>query len=117
MIVQKINTQIDGSFDLAFKYFSILSTINDMEMVKRDIQLIAYSISENKPVSEVKTEFVEKFGSSMATVGNIISKLYKLNILKKNKRVVTVNPKLLFDFNSDLALQIVFKHGDNGDKG
>ena len=112
MIVQKINTNISSSEELAFKYFSILSTINNMEMVKRDVQLISYAISQNKDVSEIKVEFVEKFGSSMATVGNIISKLYKLNVLKKNKRIVSINPKLLFDFESDLALGISFKHGD-----
>lgn len=109
MIVQKINTTVKDSEELAFKYFNILSIINDMEMVKRDVQLIAYAIGQKKDVSEIKVEFVEKFGSSMATVGNIISKLYKLKVLKKNKRVVSVNPKLLFDFEQELALGISFK--------
>lgn len=112
MIVQKINTKVADSEELAFKYFSILSTINDMHLVKRDVQLIAYAISQNKPVSAVKLEFVEKFGTSMATVGNIISKLYKLNVLKKRRRVVSINPKLLFDFESSLALQIILKNGN-----
>jgi hypothetical protein len=121
MIIQKINTQINDSFDLAYRYFSILSVVNNfsykgkpMDLVKRDCQLLALAVSENKDVSEVKAQFVEKFGSSMATVGNIISKLYKLNILKKEKRIVRINPVLLFDFNSDLALQIVMKHGNKG---
>jgi len=121
MIVQKINTIITDAEDLAFRYFSILSVVNDfsykgkkMDLVKRDCQLLALAVSTNKDVSEVKEEFVEKFGSSMATVGNIISKLYKLNILKKDKRIVRINPVLLLDFNSDLALQIVMKHGNKG---
>lgn len=125
MIVQKINTRVTDSFDLAYRYFSILSIVNDftikgkpVDLVKRDLQLIAYAISENKDVSEIKGEFVEKFGTTMATVGNIISKLYKLNILKKDKRVVKVNPVLLIDFNSDLALGLIFKHKlENGNKG
>jgi hypothetical protein len=112
MIVQKINTKIDGSFDLAYRYFFILSTVNSLELVKRDVQLLAYAISENKDVSDIKAEFVEKFGTSMATVGNIISKLYKLNILEKHKRVVKINPVFLFDFNKDLALALTFKHGN-----
>lgn len=114
MVVQKINKQIEDSFDLAFKYYTILSTINDMGMVKRDIQLISYAISNSKHVSDIKTEFVEKFGTSMATVGNIISKLYRLNVLKKEKRVIKINPLLLFDFEGDLVLQIILKHGDKG---
>lgn len=117
MIVQKINRNVEDSFELAFKYYTILSTINDMGMVKRDIQLIAYAISEDKDVSEVKDAFVKKFGSSMATVGNIISKLYRLNVLKKNKRVININPAIMFDFESDLALQIILKHADSGNKG
>lgn len=119
MIVQKINVQIADSYELAYKYFHILSVVNDfkykgkpMELVKRDCQLLAYAISENKDVSEVKAEFVKKFGTSMATVGNIISKLYKLNILKKNKRVVSINPVLLFDFTKDLGLGLIMKHGN-----
>lgn len=116
MIVQKINTKTENPYDLAFKYFSILSIVNDfeikgepVELVKRDVQLIAYAIDQKKDVSEIKIEFVKKFGTSMATVGNIISKLYKLNVLKKNKRVVSINPKLLFDFEQELALAISFK--------
>ena len=98
---------------LAFKYFSILSVLNDMNMVKRDIQLLAYAVSENKDVSEIKEEFIEKFSTSKATVGNIISKLYKLNVLKKNKRVVSVNPLLLLDFSTDMLLATTIRHGDN----
>lgn len=114
MIVQKITTSINDSFNLAFKYFSILSILNDLNLVKRDCQLMAFSIAEGKNVSEVKLEFVKKFGSSLATVGNIISKLYKLNILIKDKKNVKINPVLLIDFNKDLALGIVFKNGNKG---
>lgn len=114
MILQKIKKQVESEYQLAYKYFSILSIVNDMELVNRDIQLIAYSISEGKPISELRHEFVKKFGSSMATVGNIISKLYKLSILIKDKRNININPVLLFDFNQDLGLGIEFKHGDKG---
>jgi predicted transcriptional regulator len=114
MILQKVKTQVEGSYELAYKYFSIMSIINGWELVKRDVQLISFAISENKDVSEVRDEFVNKFNSSKATVGNIISKLYKRNILKKQRRVVKINPALLFDFNDSLGLGIEF---DNGNKG
>jgi len=119
MIIQKINNpNIDGAFEMAYKYFSILSVINDMGLVNRDIQLLAYAISQKKVVSEIKKEFAEKFNSSMPTIGNIISKLYRLNVLKKDKRLVSVNPALLIDFKQDLGLQIILKHiNDDGNKG
>ena len=114
MIVQKLNNPVKDSFSLAYKYFSILSTLNNLNLVKRDCQLLAYAASEKKPISDIKEEFVEKFGTSLATIGNIISKLYALNILQKDKRVVTINPLLLIDFNNDLVMNIKFKHGDQG---
>lgn len=117
MIVQKINIDVKDAYEMSFKYFSILSILNGMNLVKRDVQLLSYAISQDKPISAVKKEFVKKFGTSMATVNNIISKLYKLNILKKHKRVVKINPILLLDFNSDLMMGISLKHTYHGDKG
>ena len=73
MTVQKLNTKIEGPYELAYKYFSILSVLNDLGLVQRDLQLLAYSIEQSSLVSEVKKDFVKKYGTSMATVGNIIS--------------------------------------------
>lgn len=116
MIVQKINTPISDSYDMAYKYFSILSVLNSLELVKRDTQLLAFAASQQKDVSEVKAEFVKKFSTSMATVGNIISKLYKLNVLEKHKRVVKINPMLMIDFNSDIGLGIKLIHNNETTK-
>lgn len=114
MILQKINAKTKDRYDLAYKYFAILSIVNNLNLVKRDLQLLAYSISEDKPVSDVKKEFVQEFKSSMPTVGNIISKLYKVNVLEKNKTLVTINKQLLNDFSKDLLLAITIKNGDKG---
>jgi len=114
MIIQKITHSVADKYELAYKYFSILSVINNLELVKRDLQLIAYSVSMEKDVSEVKKDFIKKFGSSIATIGNIISKLYKINILEKHKRVVKINPQLLIDFDKDLGLALIFRYGDKG---
>ena len=110
MIVQKIVKEIPDAYTLAFKYFSILSVVNDMNMVKRDVQLLSYAISENALISDIKEDFVEKFNSSMPTVGNIISKLYKLKVLEKKKREVSINKAHLLDFNNDLMLALKFLH-------
>ena len=110
MLIQKIKHTPEDSFDLAYKYFSILSTINEMGLVKRDLQLLAYAVSQEKDVSDVKQEFVKIYNTSMPTVGNIISKLYKLNVLKKEKRVVKINPAIILDFKEDLLLGIKFEY-------
>lgn len=113
-IVQKLSSNIHNDFEMAYKYYMILSELNDLDLVKRDLQLLAYAASEKKPISDIKEEFVEKFGTSIATVGNIISKLYRKRMLVKNKRLVTILPVLQLDFKRDLMLNISLKqeHGD-----
>lgn len=108
---------IEDSYDMAYKYYSILSIMNELSLVKRDVQLLAYSVSEKKAVSEVKEEFIEKFGTSMATVGNIISKLYKKGILVKDKKVVSIVEVLNMKFENNFVLGMQLIHKDNGDKG
>lgn len=118
IVVQKLSKEVEDRYSLAYKYYGILSIINDMNLVKRDIQLLSYSILMDAPVSEIKEKFVEEFNSSMPTVGNIISKLYKLHVLQKNKRVITINPVLLINFESNLIMNLIFKHKEpHGDKG
>lgn len=114
MVVQKIQNSVGGPFDLAYKYFSIISALNNLNLVKRDLQLLAYSLERNLPINEIKDDFVEGFNTSLPTVGNIISKLYKLNVLQKDKRIVFINPVFLKDFNEDMLIAITFKHGDKG---
>jgi DNA-binding MarR family transcriptional regulator len=110
IIVQNLKSEIHSDFEMAYKYFVIMSELNDLGLVKRDIQLLAYAASEKKPISDIKEEFVEKFGTSIATVGNIISKLYKKRVLVKNKRLVEIIPVLLLEFERDIFLKIHLKH-------
>lgn len=110
MLVQQINKTPDSTFDLAYKYFSILSVLNDLGLVKRDLQLLAYSVSLEKDISDIKNDFIKEYNTSLATVGNVISKLYKLRVLRKEKRIVKVNPAIVLDFNKDFMLAIKFVH-------
>lgn len=112
LIEQKMSFSVEDVFNMAYKYFSILSIMNDLDLVRRDLQLIAYSISQERRIDEVKKDFVKNFSSSMPTVGNIISKLYKKNILVKNKREVSIVPMLLLNFENNLKLDINLQHGN-----
>ena len=40
MIVQKINTQVSDSFELAFKYFSVLSIVNNFTIKGKPVDLV-----------------------------------------------------------------------------
>ncbi len=114
-IVQNIQASVKSDFDMAFKYFTIISIINNLHLVKRDLQLLAFSAAEKQSVNLCKKDFCKKFGTSMATVGNIISKLYKCKVLIKDKKTVEINPLLLQNFENNFEIKLNLKH--NGDKG
>ena len=115
MLVQQINKTPKNNFDLAYKYFSILSALNDLGLVKRDLQLLSYAVSLEKDISDIKTDFIKEYDTSLATIGNVISKLYKLRVLVKDKRVVKINPSIGLDFNNDFMLVIKFIHNKEED--
>lgn len=116
LIVQKMSIRNKDVYEHAYKYFSMISVLNNLELVKRDVQILAYAASQKKMVSDVKEEFVEKFGSSMATVGNIISKLYRKEVLLKGeKRSAIVNPSLDLDFEKDIYLNVKMVNKNNED--
>lgn len=117
MIVQKIENKIVDKYELAYKYFNIIAVLNNINLVKRDVQLLSYAAAQDKPINEVRREFVKKFDTSKATVGNIISKLYKLHILQKNKKEITINPVLLINFDKDLTMNLLFKHVNTPENG
>jgi len=115
VLVQQINKTPKNNFDLAYKYFSILSALNDLGLVKRDLQLLSYAVSLEKDISDIKTDFIKEYDTSLATIGNVISKLYKLRVLVKDKRVVKINPAIGLDFNNDFMLVIKFIHNKEED--
>jgi hypothetical protein len=110
VLVQQINKIPNNTFDLAYKYFSILSVLNELGLVKRDLQLLAYACSQEQNISDVKKVFIKEYNTSLATVGNIISKLYKLKVLRKEKKEVIINPAIVLDFNEDIMLVIKYIH-------
>jgi hypothetical protein len=117
MILQKLKYPVNGELQLAEYYFGILSIVNSLELAKREIQLLAFTaVRGNIGSVTSKKEFVEQYDSSLATVGNIVSKLSKEEkgkrpplLLKENKKVV-INKGLALEFEKDLTLEITFGH-------
>lgn len=106
-IVQTLSSKVGDSYTLAYKYYHIISILNDLDLVKRDLQLLAFSASEKRSVSDVKEEFIEKFKTSEATIGNIISKLYNKGMLeKKANKYVGIVPVLYSDFDKNILLNV-----------
>lgn len=108
MILQRLKIDIDTPLVVAEKYFAIISIINDLGLARREIQLMAFTAVKGD-VGVRKEEFVEMYGSSLATLGNIVSKLTKEQFLKKDKKVVSVNASLLQQFEEGVRLDITLE--------
>jgi hypothetical protein len=106
-IVQKIKRSELSLYSYAFRYYSILSAINDLKLTEREIQLISFAaIKGNISYSNIRKEFCEMYNSSAPTINNIISKLRKKGILIKDGTKVKVHPIISLDFSKDIVLEI-----------
>lgn len=111
-ILQRLKkSEVDG-YAIAERYYNILSAVNDLKLTKREMELIAFTaIKGNISYANNREEFCAKYGSSGATINNLISKLKKMGILVKDGTKVKVNPIILLDFNKAISLEIKLTHG------
>jgi hypothetical protein len=110
-IVQKLNPKTPDEFSSAETYYNILSSINKLSLTEREIQLIAFTaIRGNISTPNVRSEFCERYQTTIPTISNIISKLKKSNIFIKEKGKVKVNPLIVLDFTKNIVLQIQLSH-------
>lgn len=102
--LRKVETEV---LTLAQRYYTILSAVNGLKLTEREIQLVSYTaIKGNISYSSNREEFCSLYGSSSATINNIISKLKKINILVKEASKIKVNPVILLDFKKDIYLGV-----------
>lgn len=104
-ILQRLKRSETDSYSVAERYYNILSAINDLHLTKREIQLIAFAaVKGNISYANIREEFCEKYGSSGATINNLISKLKKMGILVKDGSKAKVNPLILLDFTKPIVI-------------
>ena len=113
MIVQRLKKDVQTDIQLAEKYYSILSAINNLHLTEREIQLISFTaIKGNITYANVREEFCKTYNSTSPSINNIISKLKKIGIFIKENGKVKVNPIIVIDFTKDLTLEIKLLHGE-----
>ena len=99
--------QVDDEYKRAEKYYSILSSVNNLKLTEREIQLVAYTaIKGNITYANVREEFCKRYNTSGPTINNIISKLKKMKIFIKENGKVKINPLIVLDFNKGVTIQI-----------
>jgi len=113
MIVQRLKKDVQTDIQLAEKYYSILSAINNLHLTEREIQLISFTaVKGNITYANVREEFCKTYNSTSPSINNIISKLKKVGIFIKENGKVKVNPIIVIDFKKDLTLDIKLVHGE-----
>jgi hypothetical protein len=113
IIVQRLKKEVDSDMELAMLYYSTLSSINNLNLTVREIQLISFTaIKGNITYANVREEFCKTYNSTSPSINNIISKLKRIGIFVKENGKVKVNPIIVIDFSKDLTLEIKLVHGE-----
>lgn len=113
-IVQQVEKSLDDKYALAQKYYAILSAINNLQLTKREIELVAFTaVKGSISYANNRTEFCEKYNTTTATINNIVSKLKKVSVFVKEKGKIHVNPYIVVDFEKNLNLVIRLKHEED----
>ena len=107
MIVQQLEKGSKDALQVAERYYSILSAINNLSLTDREIQLIAFTaVRGSITYTSCVRSFCAKYGSSFPTINNIVAKLKKSKIFVKSGKLIVVNPIISLDFSKAIMLQI-----------
>jgi DNA-binding MarR family transcriptional regulator len=108
MIVQRLKKELDNDTSVSYRYYSVLSALNDLELTEREVQLMSFiAVSGSISIPSNREKFCSTYQTTGATVNNMVSKLKKRNLLLK----IVVNPLISLDFSSDISLEIKILHG------
>jgi hypothetical protein len=111
--LQILKRDVKDNYELAEKYYKVLSTVNNLGMAKREIQLVAFTAIEgNISDADKKKAFILAYKSSKATIGNIVCAMKKIYVLVKDaENKMVVNPAIALDFSKNITLDIKLEHG------
>jgi DNA-binding MarR family transcriptional regulator len=110
MIIQRLYTEL-GTLDKALIYYEIISIVNNLNLSRRDIQIMAYT-NKRGTISSItaKKQFISIFGSTISTVNNTVTKLRKLGLLTKVNGKTVINPKLSIDFSKPVTIALTMNN-------
>ena len=118
MIIQKLLRKVNDEYEMAERYYSLLSTINNLKLTQREVQLIAFTaVRGNISYSSIREDFCKQYNTSSPTINNMISKLKRVKVLVKDGTKVKVNPVIVLDFKKPLVLEIKMEHNGQDIKG
>jgi DNA-binding MarR family transcriptional regulator len=108
-IVQRLKKTFHGDFQIAQRYYGLVSALNDINLTEKEIELMSFIALSGKEKFD-RMEFCSSHNTTRATVNNMVAKLMKKNVLVKSKNAVMVNPLISLDFSKDVQLEIKLVH-------
>ena len=103
---------------VAFKYYSIISIISDLQLTNKQIQMLAFTcVRGTITPPSARTEFIEMFHTTRDSMENIKSQLIKKKLIIKMEEMYRVDPLIAPDFSSGIFLKIFLNHKQTDEKG
>lgn len=105
--VHSLESSCGGEVEMALRYYGVLSLVAGLSLTPRELQLLAFTATRGSISSgSARGQFVQRFGSSRATVANMVHKLIAGHyLIRKDKRIV-VHPKLALNFSQPILLAL-----------
>jgi len=103
-----------SEMELAIKWYSIISTLNNFKWAPLEIKLLAYTAIKGDISSGGKrVAFCQLYNISKNSLGNVIWKLTKKFYLLRVDGKIKVHPDLMMNFENDIVLQLNLFHGSS----
>ena len=100
----RIKKEYTTPLELATKWFSIMSILNNFNLRRMEVSILAFTCLRGDISSKKVDQFCELFNTTPSSVTNCISRLYKKGFLVKQGKT-KVNPQLFMDFNNNIIAQ------------
>lgn len=107
IVAQKLQKSYESPLKKALAYYALISALYGLKLQKKEIELLAFtSLRGTITPLPAREEFVKQFGSSMATIQNMKSKLFKMGLLVKDGEMYRVTPSIALQFDKEIILKI-----------
>ena len=109
MTVQKFKPTIDSEFEVAKRYYAVVSGVSELSLTDMELNLLAYmAVKGSISNTNVKSNFCEAFLSTEKSVNNVINRLTKRGLLYKHEGKVKILQNIALNFKEPVIIKITF---------
>lgn len=107
MTVQKLKPNVTTEFEMAQRYYELISGLNNLGLKPMEIKLLAHmAVKGSISNTNNKETFCQMFNSSKSSINNVIYQLSKRGILYKTEGKVKITPQIALNFKEPVILKI-----------